>query len=243
MFPWPQAGQVFLLMVHVWKARCVMTGSSGSTISGASANSCIISARYKKHDAGGDGVGVDSEAFARVSPAPGDSPVVRPLCVDSAGVSRAPGDSPVVRPLCADSAARGGPFGVDRLGKSARATACESEGNLGLLQIIEPHSRHNSSWVLMWLHVHVTLLCLLPLLLLLHLPFLLRLLLHVFALVLHLLLCLLLLHMRMLRSSTVHTIRGRTRLGHRVPRAQGGSKVGFPVPPKICVLSQRWRQG
>ena len=27
------------------------------------------------------------------------------------------------------------------------------------------------------------------------------------------------------------------------PRAQRGSKVGFPVRPKICVLSQRWRQG
>ena len=38
-------------------------------------------------------------------------------------------------------------------------------------------------------------------------------------------------------------IRGRTRLGFRVPRAQGGSKVGFPIRPKICVLSQRWRQG
>ena len=37
--------------------------------------------------------------------------------------------------------------------------------------------------------------------------------------------------------------RGRTRVGYRVPRAQGGSKVGFPVRPKICVLSQRWRQG
>ena len=40
-----------------------------------------------------------------------------------------------------------------------------------------------------------------------------------------------------------HTVRGRTRLGCRVPRAQGGSKVGFPVRPKIYVLSQRWRQG
>ena len=29
----------------------------------------------------------------------------------------------------------------------------------------------------------------------------------------------------------------------RVPRAQRGSKVGFPVRPKICALSQRWRQG
>ena len=29
----------------------------------------------------------------------------------------------------------------------------------------------------------------------------------------------------------------------RVPRAGGGSMVGVPVRPKICVLSQRWRQG
>ena len=28
----------------------------------------------------------------------------------------------------------------------------------------------------------------------------------------------------------------------RVPRAGGVPKVGFPVRPKICVLSQRWRQ-
>ena len=42
---------------------------------------------------------------------------------------------------------------------------------------------------------------------------------------------------------TAWTIRVRTRVGLRVPRAQGGSKVGVPVRPKICVLSQRWRQG
>ena len=41
---------------------------------------------------------------------------------------------------------------------------------------------------------------------------------------------------------TACTIRGRTRLG-RVPREGGAPKVGFPVRPKICVLSQRWRQG
>ena len=68
-----------------------------------------------------------------------------PFCADSAGVFRAPGDSPVVPPLCVDSSSRGGPFGVDGLGKSAHATACESEGNLGLRQIIECHSRHNPS--------------------------------------------------------------------------------------------------
>ena len=61
-------------------------------------------------------------------------------------LSRASDDSPVVRPLCVVSAARGGPFEVDGLGKSAHATACGSERNLGLLQIIESHSRHNSSW-------------------------------------------------------------------------------------------------
>ena len=37
-------------------------------------------------------------------------------------------------------------------------------------------------------------------------------------------------------------IRGRTRSGYMVPRAQGVPKVGFPVRPKICVLSQRWVQ-
>ena len=29
----------------------------------------------------------------------------------------------------------------------------------------------------------------------------------------------------------------------RVPRAGGVPKLGFPVRPKICALSQRWRQG
>ena len=73
------------------------------------------------------------------------------------------------------------------------------------------------------MHVLVPLLC--PLLLR-HcplLPFLLRL--------------LLLLHMRASHPCMVHTIRGRTRLGYRVPRAQRGSKVGFLVRPKICALS------
>ena len=45
------------------------------------------------------------------------------------------------------------------------------------------------------------------------------------------------------QTVTAWIIRGRTRLGHRVPPAQRGSEVGFPVRPKICVLSQRWRQG
>ena len=56
------------------------------------------------------------------------------------------------------------------------------------------------------------------------------LLLHVFALVLHLLLCLLL-HMCMLRPCMMHVpIRGRTRLGYRVPRAQRGVKGGVSGP-------------
>ena len=38
-------------------------------------------------------------------------------------------------------------------------------------------------------------------------------------------------------------IRGRTRVGFRVPREGCVPKVGVPVRPKICVLSQRWRQG
>ena len=41
----------------------------------------------------------------------------------------------------------------------------------------------------------------------------------------------------------MHSSRGRTRLGYRVPRAGRGSKVGVRVRPKICVLFQRWRQG
>ena len=63
----------------------------------------------------------------------------------------------------------------------------------------------------------------------------------------------LLLYMRMPQPCTVRLcrgppvtawiIRGRTRLKYRVPWAQRGSKVGFPVRPKICSLSQRRRQG
>ena len=33
---------------------------------------------------------------------------------------------------------------------------------------------------------------------------------------------------------TAWGIRGRTRLGHRVPQPEGVPKVGFPVRPKIC---------
>ena len=68
--------------------------------------------------------------------------------------------------------------------------------------------------VLMWMHVHVILLC--PLLLRLgpHLPLLLRL--------------LLLLHMRAPHPCMLHTIRVRTRVGFRVPR-EGAPKVEFLV--------------
>ena len=41
------------------------------------------------------------------------------------------------------------------------------------------------------------------------------------------------------RPTMMHVIRGRTRLGHRVPREGGAPKVGFPVRPKICAMSQR----
>ena len=34
-----------------------------------------------------------------------------------------------------------------------------------------------------------------------------------------------------------------SRLVHRVPREGGVPKLGFPVWPKICALSQRWREG
>ena len=47
--------------------------------------------------------------------------------------------------------------------------------------------------------------------------------------------------MMMTHPCMLHTIRGRTRF--RVPREGGVPKVGFPVRSKICVLSQRWRQG
>ena len=67
-----------------------------SMVIGAYANSCVISARYTKNDAGGDGVGVGPEVLCPgVSRAPGDSPGVsdgagggRPLCVASGDASR-----------------------------------------------------------------------------------------------------------------------------------------------------------
>ena len=105
----------------------------------------------------------------------------------------------------------------------ARPTAGESKGIIGsfLLSAGRCH-----------LHVHAVL----PALLLLRL--------HVFALVLLSLLCLLLLPMRILRSCMMHVpLRGRTRVGLRVPREGGVPKIGFPVRPKICALSQIWRQG
>ena len=119
------------------------------------------------------------------------------------------------------------------------ATASENKGISGLLEVSESdfpsleNSSHSQIHVLgrPHLHVHVFLTLLVLVLLL------------VFALLRHLLRSLLLLHMRMRRSCTVRATRGRTRLGYRVPREQEGSKVGFPVRPKICVLSQRWRQG
>ena len=39
------------------------SSASGSVGTGAHANSCVISARYKKNDAGGDGVGVGPEVL------------------------------------------------------------------------------------------------------------------------------------------------------------------------------------
>ena len=112
---------------------------------------------------------------------------------------------------------------------SAHATAGESDGTIGFSRLSElEFPSLNSSGcvaavacarlpaVLGWL------------LLLPHLPFLLRL--------------LLLLHMRAPHPCMMHTIRGRTRVGFRVPREGGAPKGGFPVRPKICVLSQRWRQ-
>ena len=44
-------------------------------------------------------------------------------------------------------------------------------------------------------------------------------------------------------DSLMHGVLNSGFLCRKGPRSQGGSKVGFPVRPKICVLSQRWRQG
>ena len=79
-----------------------------------------------------------------------------------------------------------------------------------------------SASVLLLLHVHACLLC--PVYL------------HVFAPFLHLLLCLLLLHMRAPHPCMMHTIRGRTRVGLKVPRGGGAPKVGFPVRPWYWVI-------
>ena len=128
--------------------------ASGSMVSGAFANSCVISAWNQKHDAGGDAEvfcpGVSralldslldsgdceaavvlqpSGASARVSRAPGDSPadsvgIVRPLCVDSAGVSRAPCDSPADF----DGAGRGQPLCVAS-GDARRCAALRWSGS------------------------------------------------------------------------------------------------------------------
>ena len=83
--------------------------------------------------------------------------------------------------------------------------------------------------VLLWLPVHVSLRCLVFLRLPPHLLLLLRL--------------LLLLQVRAPHPCTLQSIRGRTRVGYRVPREGGVPKVGFPVRLKICALSHRWRQG
>ena len=190
-----------------------------------------------------------SGASARVSRAPGDSSadsvgIVRPLCVDSAGVSRAPCDSPADfdgagrgQPLCVASGDAPRCAALRWSGSGALATASENKGIIGLLEVSESDFHLFRIHLILLihvlgrrhLHVHVFLALLVLVLLL------------VFALLRHLLRSLLLLHMRMRRFCTVLAIRGRTRLGYRVPRAQRGSKVGFPVRPKICVLSQRWQ--
>ena len=46
---------------------------------------------------------------------------------------------------------------------------------------------------------------------------------------------------RLLRCEAIFAVAWRWVV--RVPGGGRGSKVGFPVRPKICVLSQRWRQG
>ena len=128
-----------------------------------------------------------------------------------------------------------------RLGSDAgfaAATAGESERIIRLHEVSDSAfpSLSNSSHIHVsgcrHLHVHARLVLLVLVLVLL----------LVFALF-HRLLRYLLLYMRMPQPCTVHSIRGRTRVGLRVPRGGGAPKVGFPVRPKMCVLSQRWRQG
>ena len=127
------------------------------------------------------------------------------------------GGSAAGRSLDAPRTAEGQGVSVDRVGPQiallrasgrlrqaeaavAAATAGESEGNTGLLEVIEsdfpslPNSSHSPNSRLGSLSSECESV----------LPVVLLLLLHVFAPVLHLLLCLLLLHIRMLRSCMVH---------------------------------------
>ena len=103
-------------------------------------------------------------------------------------------------------------------GESQRITVCVSDMSLTFHLLI-----HLGVWVL--LHVLVRLLCLVCLLLPPHVLLPLR--------------PLRLLHMRAPHPCMLHALRGRTRVGLRVPREGGVPKVGFPVRPKICALSQR----
>ena len=58
-----------------------------------------------------------------------------------------------------------------------------------------------------------------------------------------LLLLRLLLLLRMRAPPPMHVAHNSWSDTGRVPREGGVPKVGFPVWPKICALSQRWRQG
>ena len=139
--------------------------------------------------------------------------------------------------------------GIEDVRAVRAATAGESERIIGLLERNESDfpslsNSINSCLGSRHLHVHVRLVLLVLLLLL------------VFALVL-LLRSLVLLHMRMPQPCTVRAIqvvleasclcRGPPVTAWtyvaRVPRAQGGSTVGFLFRPKICVLSQSGGRG
>ena len=181
---------------------------------------------------GGDTAGASS-GISRVSEHSLD---VQPCC---GGISRASGHS---QPLGADPAgaspsdSRASVHSLDVLGKPAHATACESEGNLGFREV-SINSSNSSMGVACVGPASAVDACLAP-----------------------------------VSSSScarvasasgavhacrtvspmhdvVHLIHGRTWLGViqewvvRVPGGGSGAKVGFPVRPKICVLSQRWRQG
>ena len=114
---------------------------------------------------------------------------------------------------------------------TAAATAGDSEGIIGFRvsesSLCVPTNSLNSSGSVD-MDVHVILLSPLPLRLGPHL------------LVLRLLL---LLHMRAPHPCMLHTIRGRTRGRVKGPTGRRSTKGGVPVRPKICALSQRWRQG